>query len=833
MAAAPFIGLGDRGGRVLRHDPSEVEMRNPNFTTSLNSWIATALTAIFLLSSQTATAEDLLDFRTAVVVASERPSKVEATAIQMLIQEVEKRTGLTWERFSGPAERNLPQIVVGRLDVIRNWNLPIELPAASGERAKEGYSIRIANQTQNPVVVVAGNDDRGVLFGVGHLLRAMWMSRGRAAVPADLKITTAPYYALRGHQLGYRPKPNSYDGWDLEMWEQYIRDLVVFGTNAIELIPPKSDDEETSPHFPLPQMETMVGMSAICERYGLDVWVWYPALEEDYTDAATMKRALEEWGGVFEKLPRLDAVFVPCGDPGATPPEVLMPMLQQQARQLKEWHPKATWWIAPQGFNARRLAKFKMLIDPKPDWLEGLVYGPQMRMSLPEFRKWAPSHYPVRHYPDITHSNYCQLPVPNWDPAFALTEGREVINPRPLDMAHIFRLLQPQTNGFLSYSEGCNDDVNKFIWSSLGWDPESDVVEILRQYSRYFIDPELQDSFAQGLLALERNWSGPIGVNGQIDTTLRQFQALERSADSSLMENWRFQQALFRAYCDVYVRRRAIYEAYLEDQTLDILGRASTLGVRTAIGRALAMLRRSVTDPVAVDHRKRIFELADALFQSVRMQLDTPTYQATRQDGAVLDRIDAPLNNRGWLEERLMAINKMTDERQQLADIAEIVDWKNPGPGGFYDNLGVPGEQPHLVSGLGWPQDPSGYATPILTNDFNIAVRPVRKTRELPMSWISNAIGLYDNPLKLQYRHLDPSARYQVRYVHARRGPVRLVADDQEVHPLQSMPYQILEFDVPHSATADGELTLFWHQQSGGGGNGWENNICEVWLLKR
>jgi len=53
-------------------------------------------------------------------------------------------------------------------------------------------------------------------------------------LPADLDIKTAPKYALRGHQLGYRPKTNSYDGWSVPMWESYIRDLAIFGANAIE-----------------------------------------------------------------------------------------------------------------------------------------------------------------------------------------------------------------------------------------------------------------------------------------------------------------------------------------------------------------------------------------------------------------------------------------------------------------------------------------------------------------------------------------------------------------------------------------------------------------------
>jgi len=87
-------------------------------------------------------------------------------------------------------------------------------------------------------VVILGNDERGVLFGVGNLLRELRMERGSVSLRDDLDLATAPKYPLRGHQLGYRPKCNSYDAWDLPIWEQYFRDLAVFGCNAIELIPP-------------------------------------------------------------------------------------------------------------------------------------------------------------------------------------------------------------------------------------------------------------------------------------------------------------------------------------------------------------------------------------------------------------------------------------------------------------------------------------------------------------------------------------------------------------------------------------------------------------------
>src|SRR5207249_12302421 len=123
--------------------------------------------------------------------------------------------------------------------------------------------------TASPVVSVAGNDNRGVLFGVGRLLRALQMEKRKITLPRDFAIATAPHYRLRGHQLGYRPKTNSYDGWTLALWEQYIRDLAVFGCNAVELIPPRSDDADDSPHFTLPPMEMMVVVSVIHAVSGL------------------------------------------------------------------------------------------------------------------------------------------------------------------------------------------------------------------------------------------------------------------------------------------------------------------------------------------------------------------------------------------------------------------------------------------------------------------------------------------------------------------------------------------------------------------------------------
>ena len=177
---------------------------------------------------------------------------------------------------------------------------------------------------------------------------------------------------------------------------------------------------------------------------------------------------------------------------------------------------------------------------------------------MADLRKAVPSRYPIRTYPDITHSQQCQFPVPDWDVAFSLTEGREVINPRPRGEAAIFRYYQPGSIGFISYSEGCNDDVNKIVWSGLGWDPEADVEELLRQYTRAFIGEELADEFCRGAARSRAELARTAcSTNREVDKTLAPVSRAERQARPQTIANWRFQQALYRAYYDAYVRTQA------------------------------------------------------------------------------------------------------------------------------------------------------------------------------------------------------------------------------------------------------------------------------------
>ena len=618
------------------------------------------------------------------IVALNGQSKVQASAARMLCEEIDKRTRIGLDVVKQMPGKGVVAIVIGTGEEVAG---KVGRPPAglTVPEKTDGYAIWIDSSKRDAATIcLAGYDDRGALYAVGRLLRMLEMGRDKVSVDAGIKVATAPKYALRGHQMGYRAKTNSYDAWTVEKWEQYYRDMIVFGLNAVEIVPPVTDDLPDSSVMPKKPMDMMIAQSKLADDYGLEVWIWYPAMEfrgkkREKISPELMELAIKNRDDVLSKLPRVDAVFVPSGDPGEVHPRYLFPHMKEHKKVLNKYHPDAEIWSSVQNYDDESAtmgwikAFYGWLNSDKVDWFDGVVFGPATEISLREMRRDVPKRFPIRRYPDITHSRSCQYEVDNWDNALESTLGREPINPRPRAYAKIFRKIQQYSIGFISYSEGCNDDVNKIIWSCLGWDPEMKVDDILVEYSKYFISDRYEETFAMGLLGLERNWKGSLKNNDGVLETLKLFQSMERKATPQDKLNWRFQQGLYRAYYDAYIKLRLDYETELENKALAILKTAGEVGSAKALDAAEAVLNKADDYRTNSELRARVFELAEALFQSIGMQTSVPRYRAKQiSRGANLDMIDIPLNHGVSLKEAFAEVRKMDSEEQKLARISSI-----------------------------------------------------------------------------------------------------------------------------------------------------------------
>ena len=332
------------------------------------------------------------------------------------------RSGLNW-RIASTWPKNGPVIVITAGDDAVAWQHARTV--ASAERlaklGSDGFVVTVDSRAaEQPVVWLLGRDPRGAIFAVGHVLRKLDVGPGHVRCDKPIEVATAPAYPLRGHQLGYRARANSWDAWDVRQFEQYIRELALCGANAVENVP--FQDTDFSPHMKVPRAEMNVAMSKICQRYDLEYWLWTPA-EFDLNDAELRRCAIEQHAELYRKCPRVDGVFFPGGDPGNNDPRVVLPFLADLYKVLKPHHPKAKMWFSLQGFNKEQVDyAHKYINENRPAWLGGLVSGPSSP-PIASTRKRLPALYPIRHYPDITHTVRCQYPVPWWDTAFAVTLG--------------------------------------------------------------------------------------------------------------------------------------------------------------------------------------------------------------------------------------------------------------------------------------------------------------------------------------------------------------------------------------------------------------------------
>ena len=190
----------------------------------------------------------------------------------------------------------------------------------------------------------------------------------------------------------------------------------------------------------------------------------------------------------------------------------------------------------------------------------------------------------------------------------------------------------------------------------------------------------------------------------------------------------------------------------------------------------------------------------------------------------MLDFLDTPLNDRVWLAGQLEAAAKKHFRNARVEAINCLTRWTNPGPGGFYDDLGNPAMSLHVLRPRTWAEDP-GFVQSVQCEYMDAP--------ETPLSWQDQAQTLYGTPLTMHYDGLEAQARYRVRVTYAGRfkPTLRLVADGiHEIHgPLaQPQPVQPVEFHVPAAATADGSLDLEWQLVDGRG-----CQVAEVWLLKQ
>ena len=484
---------------------------------------------------------------------------------------------------------------------------------------------------------------RGLIFGAGKFLMKSVCDGEKVTLISDIAGKHIPEKRIRGHQNAYRTMPNTYDAWSPEQFRDHFINLMLFGTNTTEILPPDNPITERSYNSLMKwdMREHMNKCSHYANELDMDVSVWYPNDELPEDESAELRRE------TLKDAERIDIIFPPGGDPGDYPADQFVSRCVKITKELRKIKPEIQMWPSaqmPRGIPGWGDMFVEKINETEDGIISGVIQGPNRAMEVYELRRRIDGRFPLRFYPDITHNLRCeysvQYPSEAWHYSLQAVNSRESVNPRPQEYKRIHSIKSPYTVGSVSYSEGVTDDANKFVWGRLEWEKEQSVREMLEDYSRLFFPGADYIRCAQAISGLEYNWIGDPLDNPNIENTLASFRDIVKE-NPELHDNWRFLMHLYRAEFDMLVKLRRRAET-------DWIAEARDYIFRDKLEEAEEILSNDFDEKYYALHSE-IFTIGDKLFDLIGMQTSVERHDALSWErGAVLDLIDRPVTNRRW-----------------------------------------------------------------------------------------------------------------------------------------------------------------------------------------
>ncbi len=678
------------------------------------------------------------------------------------------------------------------------------------------YEIEISKNN----IIFKGKTIRSFIFAYSHFLRKCEIYKNEIVLIKDISGKYSPKKKVRGHQIGYRTTPNTYDAWDYEQYSRYYLDMMAFTSNTVEHIPYEKGYSNRNRLMKYDEEEFLIEASRMADELDLDVSLWHPNNNNE-----TEEEALKLREELYKKIPRLDILFIPGGDPGELPAEEFIERGKKISSILKKYHKNALFFPSAQAphsienWGDELIKKLKY----EPEEIDGIIIGPNKAFPMHELRQKTPIKYPLRFYPDITHNLRCEYPVhflnDDWHYAFSSTIGREGINPRPEEFKMLHRLYSSYTIGSVSYSEGVHDDLNKMVWSLLEFDSELSLNECVEDYVRFFMFNADTEKLKNCIFGLEKNWCGNPLTNPSIDYTYNSFCELKK-AYPELSENYRFMLLYFRACCDKLVLSRMSFEEKLIEEAKYYLKKYD-------IEKAEKALNTSFPEPYNA-LRKEIFKLGEILFDLIGIQLDVENYCADNSErGAMLDTIDKPITDKLWLLNRI-AFLKELPENEKHPFIHRLLNRNTVSENEYYYSVAL-----HELTSLGITQDYDFYMDFQGDRDENNGTLPVSMCKVFDhYTFKARLGGLYNDTdycltICFKKRNTKNKTAFKIKandtiiYSGELFGGVKEETFTKDLIPEN---YECRSYLIPENALKNGTLDLFLEEKT----RGFE--LCEFWV---
>lgn len=768
-------------------------------------------------------------------------------------------------------------------------------PLTELEPGPEGFLIK--KYENHNILIAAGVDNRGCLYAIGEFLRQADIKNGVLEISDDIEIRTAPAFEIRGTQFGQSgvaKKLAKVRDWKEEETQRVILDYALAGANIFST---KGEQYDFIKSFGL---LTQGGFGA--NSAGRDIpeeWIASESIGRTGYACLSVPEAkeymLKKCDDYFKDSPTFDLVKFHGGDGGGCECDKCDPygltfikIVEEMTEIIHKYHPGTRVYFTNQKFdNDDDNAIFDYLKEEPRDWLWAWGYGPGSdatswqpghrqthRMDLfryPGFGPYGlypkeilhqiPSRHKLLYYNEITHWKYAQhayiqmypradrdgnLP-PYWshhiykrrpDQYLTMVYNRLTFYAWPRSYHKVFNDLMPYGIGDITHSSGHHDHFNQWMWQRLLWSPRMSVKEVVDEYCKTWFGKEAAPLMAKALFQLEENLeeipgtplSGKVGVKRYYDLVK---EAGKKMPEELMEKDWLWRMYMQKGALDRYTQLSVSQQMKLQSRIENHISLALKGGdTGEAIEEALTWFE--------FEESNKMIKLRE---ESALLGEESNKIFGVRNDGNFNLKHD--FIGLGWLKRQLERTKKAGQkERQEL--IAMIVDYENPGEGGFYDNLGTANMAPNVM--FGYPYDHGQPYVPQMLSEKN---RPSQRS----MHFTQNE----DQGVTLRYSDLDPESSYKIRFTFVRpwfqeRYAMRMnqksqtiYADDIPIAKDIELPLQISDFftyKIPEKAIEDGELIIRFERapdvargdrvsvEQWRNSGGWGTIVSEVWLVK-
>ncbi len=451
--------------------------------------------------------------------------------------------------FARQVEKRCPAKVATQGDA--PLTVALSLDPAIG---KEGFRIR---DRADGGIEVVGQNERGVLYGLGKLLRTSRYSKDGFA-PGAWRGESIPQKEVRGIYFATHFHNFYHDG-PVEEIQRYVEELALWGCNSLMVC----YDMHHFNGFKDPEAVAFrKRLGAILQAAG-DLGVataFVVAGNEGYANSPKEMRAqgggrgaifkcyvcpnkpggmkyivdtkkeTMAWMKLFNPKHYLLWAFDSGGcavegcHPWATSPKGFLKCARELAKTAREELPGVKIILSNWFYNGRELQTLGKILSAEKPWVD-YVMGPVPGTTIPAVN-----------FPEIS-----MLGVQPWGGFGAI--------PVPHELQRKYAKMANLQGGW-PYSEGLFEDMNKAMMLQLYWNPKQPVLETIEEYAGFEFAPEVAKDVVSIVKTLEKNFRRRRNVGADAVTAYALAQKVDAKLPAKVRTSWRWRILYLRALID-------------------------------------------------------------------------------------------------------------------------------------------------------------------------------------------------------------------------------------------------------------------------------------------